>query len=256
MRKKKRKNWLVELYEDNKLYIWVVVGVLVISGVTIGITVGSSNNAQVVPNGDISYINENEDNIGIAETNTTPVKENKEDENNNVTESKLTNDTKKENTSKTQSNQQETVDEIKENKQEEIKKLEFIMPLDGQVSKDFSEDTLIYSNTLEEWINHTGIDIKADKAIPVKAIENGTVIGVKQDPRYGYTIIIDHGQGYKSIYCNLSTLDMVFEGKTVEKGQVISGVGDTALFEIKDDVHLHLEIMFNEEYINPLDIIK
>ena len=256
MRKRKRKNWLVELYEDNKLYIWVVVGVLVISGVTIGVTVGTNNNAQVVPNVDISYMNEDEENIGTAQTNTTPVKENKEDESNKVIDSKSTNNTKKENYNKIQDNQQENSEETKEKKQEEIKKLEFIMPLDGQVSKDFSEETLIYSNTLEEWINHTGIDIKADKAIPVKAIESGTVIGVKQDPRYGYTIIIDHGQGYKSIYCNLSTLDMVFEGKTVEKGQVISGVGDTALFEIKDDVHLHLEIMLNEEYINPLDIIK
>ena len=130
------------------------------------------------------------------------------------------------------------------------------MPLDGQVVKDFSENTLIYSNTLEEWINHTGIDIKADKAIPVKAIESGIVIGVKEDPRYGYTIIIEHEQGYKSIYCNLSTLDMVHEGKTVEKGQVISGVGDTALFEIKDSTHLHLEIMYNDKYVNPLEIIK
>lgn len=253
MRKRKRKNWLVELYEDNKLYIWVVVGVLVISGVTIGITVGTNNNPQVVPNVDISYMNDEENEI--TQTNTTPVKEGQEGIN-KVVESKPTKDVKKDNANKMQDKQQETIDETKENKQEETKKLEFIMPLDGQVSKDFSQDTLIYSNTLEEWINHTGIDIKAEKAIPVKAIESGTVVGVKQDPRYGYTIIIDHGQGYKSIYCNLSTLDMVFEGKNVEKGQVISGIGDTALFEIKDDTHLHLEVMFNDEYINPLDIIK
>lgn len=257
MKRRKKTNWLLELYEDNKLYIWVVIGVLVISGVTIGLTVGSSNSSKIVPNDiDITLVDEDE---GITETNTIPIKEeieetivnkdNKSDEKQRLKETNL----KKNNNIEDKKNINEEQEEVK---QEKNKKLEFIEPLEGNIVKNFSEDTLIYSNTLEEWISHIGIDIEAEKAMPVKAIEGGEVIGIKQDPRYGYTIIIDHGQGYKSIYCNLSTLDMVFEGKIVEKGQVISGVGDTALFEIKDNPHLHFEIMYNDEYVNPLEIIK
>ena len=49
---------------------------------------------------------------------------------------------------------------------------------------------------------------------------------------------------------------MAHIGKVVEKGQVISGIGDTALFEIKDSPHLHFEITKDGQYIDPLDIIS
>ena len=256
MRNRKKKSWIAQVYDENKLYIWVVIGVLIISGVTIGVAVGNVNKTKIVPNNDLTYIQE--ENNNTTETNTTPVKENNSNsEKDNNTSKNTTNKSVESKTNKTVNTSTKKT-ETENNNEEVIKKqeLKFIMPLDGQITKNFSENTLVYSNTLEEWVNHTGVDIEADRAMPVKAIESGTVIGVKQDPRYGYTIIIDHGQGYKSIYCNLTTLDMVYEGKTVEKGQVISGVGDTALFEVKDNPHLHLEIMYNDEYINPLEIIK
>ena len=48
----------------------------------------------------------------------------------------------------------------------------------------------MYSETLKEWITHLGIDIKAEKATVVKAAEAGTVKSIKNDPRYGLTVII------------------------------------------------------------------
>lgn len=63
------------------------------------------------------------------------------------------------------------------------KELKFIVPLEGEIYKDYSESTLIYSETLEEWTVHLGVDIKAEKGTPVVAAEDGTVESIKNDPR-------------------------------------------------------------------------
>ena len=74
------------------------------------------------------------------------------------------------------------------------------MPISGEIGLSYATEKLIYSNTLEEWITHNGIDILGEEAEPVKAIEAGTIESVKMDPRYGNTIIIKHNDEYKSIY--------------------------------------------------------
>ena len=249
--RRKKENWLVTLYKENKLYVWVIVGVLAISGLSIGMAIGQNNKEPNIITDDEQYsINNNDENLFTA-TNVIPVKDNKQEEGIKTNYQTAQN----ENTQ----NRNNNVDDMNiNNTQEESKKkvLKFIMPVDGEVYRDFSEDTLVYSNTLEQWISHIGIDILSEKATPIKVIEDGVVTDIKQDPRYGYTIIVDHGQGYKSVYCNLSTLDMVYLNKNVEKGQVISGVGDTALFESKDDSHLHFELIKDGQYVNPVNYIK
>ena len=105
-------------------------------------------------------------------------------------------------------------------------------------------------------MTHNGIDIKADKTTIVKASEEGTVKSIKNDPRYGITVVIEHADGYKTIYSNLLTAEFVTEGEKVKQGQTIGTVGNTATFEIADEPHLHFEILKDEEYINPELYIK
>lgn len=123
------------------------------------------------------------------------------------------------------------------------KELSFSMPVEGEISKDFAKDSLVYSETLKEWVTHMGIDIKAEKTTVVKAAESGTIKSIKNDPRYGLTVVIDHGDGYQTIYANLLTSEFVVEGENVEKGQSIGTVGNTAVFEVADEPHLHFEIL-------------
>ena len=52
------------------------------------------------------------------------------------------------------------------------------------------------------------------------------------------------------------TTEFVSEGEKVEKGQTIGTVGDTAVYEVVDDSHLHFEIIRDSENVNPLDYIK
>lgn len=114
-----------------------------------------------------------------------------------------------ETTNKPISNEPEEIKEIKQEKsnnddkekvvsntetKEEVKVQEpvFTMPVDGEIIREFANDKLVYSDTLKEWITHTGIDIKAEKTSIVKASEAGTIKSIKNDPRYGVTVVIEH----------------------------------------------------------------
>lgn len=138
----------------------------------------------------------------------------------------------------------------------EQRELKFIAPVSGEIIKDFAIDSLIYSNTLEEWTTHPGIDIKADKTTVVMASEAGVVESIKNDPRYGLTITLVHDNGFKTIYSNLLTTEFVSENESIEKGQTIGTIGDTSSFEIADETHLHFEMYKDEELVNPTIYLK
>lgn len=127
----------------------------------------------------------------------------------------------------------------------------FIMPVVGSVTFAFAMDRLIYSKTLEEWRTHSGVDLAADRGTPVKAAADGIVTDIKHDPRFGITIVIDHGSGLKTVYANLASDDMVNPNQKVKQGDIIGCVGNTALFESAEQSHLHFEVLKDNEPVNP-----
>lgn len=145
---------------------------------------------------------------------------------------------------------------VVENNIIEEQELSFMAPVSGEIIKDFAIESLIYSNTLEEWTTHSGIDIKADKTKVVVASEGGTIESIKNDPRYGLTITISHRNGFKTIYSNLLSTEFVSENENVEKGQTIGTVGDSASFEVADESHLHFEMYKDDELVNPTIYLK
>ena len=173
---------------------------------------------------------------------------------------------KEENTENTIEKREETEKEAKEEVKKEtvitnsepvkVKDPEFSIPVEGEIMRSYAKDSLIYSETLEEWIVHLGIDIKADRTTVVKSSEAGTVTAIKNDPRYGLTIIIEHVNGYKTVYSNLLTTEFVSEGETVDKGQSIGTVGNSAVFEIVDEPHLHFEILKDDVNVDPNIYLK
>lgn len=160
----------------------------------------------------------------------------------NTIESETTNSTDEEDV-ETNSEESETVEEAKE--------VTFVAPIKGEILREFATDSLVYSDTLKEWITHNGIDIKADKTSVVSAAADGTVYAIKNDPRYGLTVIINHDDGYQTIYSNLLTAEFVVQGEEVTQGQTIGTVGNSAAFEISDDYHLHFELLKDNEYLDP-----
>lgn len=161
-----------------------------------------------------------------------------------------TSNMKKETTNEeTKTQTQTTIVETK--KEEKVPDPTFKRPVEGEVTTNFAKDTLIYSETLQEWVTHNGIDIKADKTTIVKASADGTIKSIKNDPRFGITVVIEHVNGYSTIYANLLTAEFVKEGEEVKQGQTIGTVGNTATFEIADKPHLHFEILKDNEYVDP-----
>lgn len=167
----------------------------------------------------------------------------------NQTNTTKTNTTKSNSTANVTTNTKATEPETK-------KELSFERPVEGEIVREYAKDNLIYSATLEEWTTHMGIDIKADKTTVVKAAEAGTVKSIKNDPRYGLTIVIEHEDNFQTVYSNLLTSEFVVEGEKVEKGQSIGTVGNTAVFEIADEPHLHFEILKDSLPVDPSIYIK
>lgn len=142
------------------------------------------------------------------------------------------------------------VNEVKE----EVKgegNLSFIMPLEGKVITDFAKDKLIYSETLDDWRGHSGLDLKAKQGTGVKAIASGTIKEAYEDPLWGNTIVIDHGKGFLSKYSNLEALGQVSIGARVNQGDQIGKVGKSASIEEKMEDHLHYELIKDGKYIDP-----
>ena len=128
-------------------------------------------------------------------------------------------------------------------------------PISGEIIKEFSDGVLVYSETLKDYRVHNGVDIKAVILEKVTAAEDGVIESVRNDALMGITVVIDHQNGVKTVYANLSSMDMVSEGEFVKKGEVINGAGDTALIETGQETHIHFEMIVDGKYVNPRDYI-
>ena len=189
----------------------------------------------------------------VEELNSPENNENKvEQTNNNSVESNS--DSIANSTNEMNSAKQDSLDE--NSKEETLKDPNFLMPVEGEVVKHYGKDKLIYSDTLKEWTTHLGIDVKADKTTIVKAAADGSVKSIKNDPRYGLTIVIEHQNGFSSVYANLLSSEFVVAGESVKAGQTIGTVGNSATFEIVDEPHLHFEILKDGKSVDPEMYVK
>ena len=137
---------------------------------------------------------------------------------------------------------------------EEKPTLTYISPVTGTVYKSHSTTTPVFSNTLDEWRIHTGIDVSTEDGAKVVAVCDGEVTGVYNDPMLGQTVEITHSDTHKSYYSNLNKDTVACSvGATVKQGDVIGYVGDTTISELADEPHLHFEFKVNGESVNPLD---
>lgn len=190
-------------------------------------------------------------------TNNTAAKQNTNSTNNTSNQAGNSANNKSTNSATSNTTSNKATNKAVETKAKESQKeLNFEKPVDGDIVKEYAKDNLVYSNTLQEWTTHLGIDIKADKTTVVKAAEAGTVKSIKNDPRYGLTIVIEHENGYQTVYSNLLSSEFVVEGEKVEKGQSIGTVGNTAAFEIADEAHLHFEVLKDSVQVDPNIYLK
>ncbi len=101
--------------------------------------------------------------------------------------------------------------------------------------------------------NHFGIDIAGKLGYPVYAVDNGVVVYAGwNDWGYGYVVVIDHGNGWQSLYAHLSQI-YVGCGQAVYQGDMIAAIGSTGN---SSGPHLHFELR-HEQYgkVNPLNFL-
>lgn len=127
-------------------------------------------------------------------------------------------------------------------------------PLDDmeKILNPFSKGELVKNETTGSWQTHNGTDIYAEIGSQVYAVSAGEVKSVENDPIWGVTVVIDHHNGFVSRYCNLEKDLSVQKGDNLVSGDIIGKVGNTADIESSMDSHLHIEILKNGTYLDPL----
>lgn len=127
-------------------------------------------------------------------------------------------------------------------------------PLNGQVISRFGKE---YNNQLKTWIFRDGIKIAAFAGTSVKAVEGGKVIFAGPFRSYGQVVIVDHGQGFFTIYGFLQEIK-AYVGQVVKSGNIIGTCGyDTqgaAMGQGKSS--LYFEIRSGTQALDPLIYLK
>lgn len=123
---------------------------------------------------------------------------------------------------------------------EDLGSTQFIWPASGDLAQYFA------------WY-HPAIDISNLGGGPIAASDSGTVTVAGWPDNYGYgnRVVIDHGNGYTTMYAHLSAV-YVTPGQKVAKGAVIGAMGSTGR---SSGVHVHLEIRRDGVAVNPLSIL-
>lgn len=120
----------------------------------------------------------------------------------------------------------------------------------------FSGGELVKSITTGSWQTHNGVDIAAEVGSEVYAISNGEIMEIENDAVWGVTVLLDHHNGFTTRYCGLANGLEVQCGDVIVSGDLIGTVGNTADIESAVAPHLHIEVMHNGSYIDPLSAIN
>ncbi len=122
-------------------------------------------------------------------------------------------------------------------------------PVSGKIISFFGKNKSPEFNVV---VDNSGIQIQAPQGTPFRAVSSGTVRFADWFKGYGKLVILDHGQGYYSLYAQASELN-VSEGQTVAAGQILGAVGDTGSLVGNS---LYFEIRKNGVPQDPLHWLK
>ena len=123
------------------------------------------------------------------------------------------------------------------------------MPVTGKIISFFGP----FKNKKFNVVNfQNGVDIKAKRGEPIRAVYNGRILFASWFKGYGNMIIIDHGDNYYTLYAHAEEL-FTASGNIVEKGEVVATVGDTG--SMSGPV-LHFEVRHHGKPVDPLKWIK
>ena len=119
-----------------------------------------------------------------------------------------------------------------------------LWPVNGRLEGGFGHRSDPFSG---EGAMHTGVDIGAPMGTPVRVTADGIVVHASWYAGYGRCVIIDHGNGYQTLYGHLSKINVV-EGQETRQGEIVGLVGNSGR---STGSHLHYEVRMHSTPVNP-----
>lgn len=139
------------------------------------------------------------------------------------------------------------------------------MPVEGDITREYTVSSLKFYKAMAnggQWQTHEGTDIACDIGTEVKAVAKGKVVEILDNESilhtnqtgFGITVIVEHSNGYRTVYANLDPELKVKKGDSVKKDDVIGKVGDTTTREAVsiEGSHLHFAVLKkdNNEFVS------
>ena len=133
----------------------------------------------------------------------------------------------------------------------------FLLPVDGVLQKSHHVDVQVFSDTMKDYRMHAGIDIGTVAGASVSVMADGVISQVWDDVSMGKCVAVAHGGDAYTIYKNLSAElpEGVVIGAAVKAGDVIGTVGESAMVEVAEEPHLHLEMTVGGLAVDPTDYL-
>lgn len=122
-------------------------------------------------------------------------------------------------------------------------------PVRGPVKSEYGRRRSPWDGSPER---HEGIDIGSPPGTPVESPATGAVVAASSWGDFGKHVLVDHGNGVRSLYGHLKEID-VKAGQRVEKGQVLGLVGSTGR---STGPHLHYELLVKGKPVDPREFLS
>ena len=128
----------------------------------------------------------------------------------------------------------------------------FDMPVSGgSIIKDYVGASVVYNQTLVLYSGHKAVDFGAEEGAEVYCAYDGTVESIEISKVNGTSITVDHGNGLKTVYNSIESVDNLEQGITLKKGDVIGYVSTNNKTEYLDGAHLHFEVWEEGVKVDP-----
>lgn len=132
--------------------------------------------------------------------------------------------------------------------------LNFSSPLSLKTGMDYSMGIPVFSETMNDYRTHNGVDFIGVKGESVKTVAEGTVVSVEKDNLWGNKVTVDHGNGFTSCISGLADEALISVGATVYSDTVIGVIGEIPV-ESSEQSHIHLEMRENGKLVDPLELL-
>ena len=131
----------------------------------------------------------------------------------------------------------------------------FSLPVSGTLTNKHDPELQVFSQTMNDYRVHLGVDIETAENAPVYAAADGKISKIWVDTPMGYCVAVTHSGNCVTVYKNLSATlpEGITEGASVRAGQLIATVGNSAMVEVADEPHLHFEMTVSDLAVDPLE---